>query len=264
MIRFDKDSLRQIFNTVNPRSCSISSQDHVFEIINGAAYKDMQPRHFSGIGNYREQREAVFRELSKRFVDFMNSSFSEIDFDEWHATQCKFLHDKFAGIKDEYGDIMTVGKAQKLINITFKHLYFFSDAEDICFNHCHVTLDSFVIDWANNNLGLNIKTVWSKLGLKEYFEIQSSFRNKLKNFESFKDATCFLAEFYIWEEAKLCLRKKAKDKENELWISPSQIEKWLLLLQHHPIRKLFREKGLEKQIHQIHSGIEDMNTILNN
>lgn len=76
-------------------------------------------------------------------------SLTEINFDKWHNEACK----KFLGVLEHYYSNAAYGKAQKIVNMMFKHLYcmkFGGDnqvLDEDYFKHCHLTLDSFTLEW---------------------------------------------------------------------------------------------------------------------
>ena len=57
----------------------------------------------------------------------MNIGESIDEFDDWHDKICRFIFDNFDKITDNE---MSYGKAQKLLNMTFKHLYCCKDADN--------------------------------------------------------------------------------------------------------------------------------------
>ena len=205
---FSKEALRIIFGKEHYSKQFINDEklkDVIKEILCGDAYRDMQPRHFKGIGEHKKEVADVFDRIADIFVEYFRSDdiINEGQFDEWHKKCCEELKDGFTAIKVEYGEKMTVGKAQKLINITFKHLYLFSDAKEEKFVYCHVPLDSFILEWGMRNAVIDKDYgVWSKLENDAYYEIQRSFRERLKA-ERFQGHLLLEDEFYIWEEAKL-------------------------------------------------------------
>ena len=254
MIKTDISTLRVIFLGRDDSDKEINT-DNVYEIINGPAYKDMQCRHFKGIGDFKNERENVFRQLAERFVEYFNSD-AYLHFDIWHEEQCRFLHDEFNKLSPSLGKAMTAGKAQKLINITFKHLYLFRNAPEEYFRDCHVTLDSYILDWAKKNDIYSRNTKWSNIGSDEYMSIQRAFKEKLGSIDRFKGMTPFLAEFYIWEEAK------PDDMIGEQWVALSKINKWKLLLEDESIKEKFIDADIKVQLNDLISGINDIKRML--
>lgn len=83
--------------------------------------------------------------LINRFKDYGVDNYSEKDaFDEWHKTTCDALMNV---LKKLYQSIH-YGKAQKIVNMTFKYLYCISnDRNDNYYKYCHIPLDSIILDW---------------------------------------------------------------------------------------------------------------------
>lgn len=80
------------------------------------------------------------------------------------------------GVENKY--VTGFGLAQKLVNMTFKYLYVFSDLafkNPPDFSHCHCPLDSIVLE----KVGID-KTVWSKLDIQQYQECQDKIKNLLE------------------------------------------------------------------------------------
>lgn len=132
------------------------------------------------------------------------------------------------------------GKIQKIVNMTLKYLYCFSDEEtDNCFKFCHMPLDKYIYeDWYLNDvihgLKLNIKkkdmpNCWSNIdNATTYFEIQDIISNYIKNDFSTKikfELTPLQAEFYLWPYLK-CRRAK-KELEKQYGKYYSEIDNYL-------------------------------------
>lgn len=119
-------------------------------------------------------------------------------FDKKHEKWCReFIED--------CNFIVTVGKAQKVINMAFKYFYCCQDAvkNENAFKHCHMPLDSYTLDWVKTISKSDIckkDQAWSKLDEKAYIRIQKHIREHLKENETYSKLSPFLAEFYIWPE----------------------------------------------------------------
>ena len=71
---------------------------------------------------------------------------SQTEFNIWHKEQCEGLM-KAMGTDSFKG---TYGRAQKIINMTFKYLYCCNYSQEIIqqrFQYCHMPLDSFTLEW---------------------------------------------------------------------------------------------------------------------
>lgn len=75
--------------------------------------------------------------------------------------------------ESSYKDLGTYGKAQKIINMSFKYLFCCEDAEEhhAHFQYCHMPLDSFTLEWIKrfvkdekkNALRVGKSDSWSKI-----------------------------------------------------------------------------------------------------
>ena len=206
------------------------------------AYIDMSPRTFkekdkqqSGVEKKdeinRTKKDDLLKEVAQRISNYMKGA-SSAGFDIWHKELCDFFID---GTKETNGlrklledankdpNQATFGKAQKLVNMTFKYMYCFDDANQHIdkFDMCHMPLDSYILDWFfdwykeewkkqyNEKMtknGKNHLSAWSDLKyakdpgdkIPQYKEIQSLIKQKLRN----ENVSCLEAEFVIWWEAR--------------------------------------------------------------
>ncbi len=138
------------------------------------------------------------------------------DYDAW----IKKVGEKFLASCAPYGAFQ-FGKAQKIINVTMKHLYCYNVAESY-FLFCHIALDSMTYTGRRNNsldggfykceVRPNASTkAFSNLTWDEYIEIQKDMRAYLALphhlYGDYADPssgnlTPFKAEFYIWPRYK--------------------------------------------------------------
>lgn len=183
------------------------------------AYIDMSPRTFKKIdtwwnnknnaksGNERKKDvEKAWQDAKKELFEWLASAFYTYfqnecnDFNNWHETICEEFLNRFKPILNEYGydaeKSLKYGKAQKIINMTFKYLFCFDDAENFGkkFDVCHMPIDSYILNWYNDSSKNKCTVAWSDLGKEQYYKIQENIRNILVGYNP------FLAEFYIWAE----------------------------------------------------------------
>lgn len=207
------------------------------------AYIDMSPRTFRNSDSEEntrslnsEKKEKLFWELAYKIADYINNGAD--DFDVWHHNICDFFIKCFSDILNEAGknpNDATYGKAQKIINMTFKYLYCFDDASIYAerFEPCHMTLDSYILNWVNewfieqynsgktrdkklSRNGKNHLPKWSHLAYKaecgnvpQYIEIQTAIKDRLS--KEFGKPPIEL-EFEIWYNE----RKKAEEKAKKV------------------------------------------------
>lgn len=204
-------------------------------------------------------------ELLTQIENLFGEKPSQDKFDEWHKKTCKWVVsflEKYYIEKD-----CTIGKAQKLVNMSFKNLYALCCAKGIeedyndYFKFCHLPLDSFILEWFYRqckNSGEKITKgkicSWSAIGeygdenineytapdnkmFYTYFYFQKLFR------KWFADTlTPLQAEFIIWPtiqkelaaEGFLFSLKEDIDSKEKIKMMPledkiSEIKKHLLI-----------------------------------
>lgn len=101
-------------------------------------------------------------------------------YDEWHENLCNRIRKHYR----DNGFEMTIGQAQKWVNMTMKYL-FIADAPGAAdaFYFCHVPIDSYIITAAEKQLGLKRPALsWSKMDdYREYAEYEKQIRMRLGN-----------------------------------------------------------------------------------
>ncbi len=91
----------------------------------------------------------IYDKFAQWFAPIADSQEPMLDFDTWHHEACELVLD---AIKTRYPDAK-YGKAQKVINMTFKTMYAlvaaYPPAFDVqeYFRLCHMPLDSFTLEW---------------------------------------------------------------------------------------------------------------------
>ena len=153
--------------------------------------------------NSKIQKESIYW-LSERFAtDSPFSITNQSDFDKWHeetcGDYCKHMNNKNFSFK------MTYGRAQKVLNMTFKYLYCtdaFKREIKLLTPYLHMTLDGYtlrwykdiVIDYINKNCQEKIKknmiSEWSKMdneeGRRKYIQMQIDIRKYLKDSQNYQ------------------------------------------------------------------------------
>jgi len=224
----DHSSLVSAFTDFNEskRQQLIAQDDYFQAVVSNHAYADMTPRTIRGIS--KEVVSGALNNLSTALLKYFNgeAATSHEVFDSWHNNTCNsFINDcRDANISIKYG------KAQKIVNMSFKYLYCLCDETENKghFDFCHMPLDTYILNWFCDNVVVSLdaekraqvkidkikKTSWSNLeyGSSEetytYMWIQSRIRDYLgtqnHQYKAAEDKplTPFLAEFYIWPEQK--------------------------------------------------------------
>ncbi len=208
------------------------------------AYIDMTPRTIKGLADihnktFNEAFDNILSELADRFINYFKSAIkSETEFDNWHKDVCEKFQEDFNNLLENYNketSQISYGKAQKIVNMTFKYIYCFdnninSDYFSDYFKYCHMTLDSYTLNWfledvrnwvkENNDFKFNKKEIHAWSNLREgnyndkfsYLWIQTQIRAYLKQQTKYP-TTPFYAEFIIWQEEKAKALQKEKEKK---------------------------------------------------
>lgn len=139
-------------------------------------------------------------------------------FNTWHNETCDLF---LQTLKGDYEDLC-YGKSQKIVNMMFKHLYCLDGAKEYdtngYFKYCHLTLDSFTLEWFKRNVikGGKVGT-WSNLEYDgndhkayEYYliKIDEYFEDETVK-QKYDGLTAFQFEFYMWPEIQLELAAEA-------------------------------------------------------
>lgn len=182
--------------------------DDEYSIAVKKAYKDTQ-RVLHGIGKCDIGKNKALDAIINKLRDYIENA-DMPDFEKEHNELCKL----WANNLDLKEDHREYGKAQKIINMSFKYLYTMFYVENKGdkrlekFDNCHFTLDSYTLRWLNGckldgkPKCLNSKTSWSTLDDTEYKNIQEFAKKCVGEF--FPDEyNCLKAEFLIWECVKL-------------------------------------------------------------
>ena len=185
------------------------------------AYKDAQ-RTFNGISSKQHAhrvKENAFNKLAGKIKDYFAKESPSQGREEFSEKLSGYRNCLIKDFQD-YEISITTGQAQKIVNMTFKNLYCYGDAEkyEKHFLYCHVPLDSYTLNWFRNILAeqynkrnkkikdkfvFNGNTKWSNLTEECYSWIQDEFYKYLASGEKIYDeillsSDCLKAEFVIW------------------------------------------------------------------
>lgn len=194
------------------------------------AYADMAMRTINGFSKVNDKDKRKLRKnFANKFIDAFckaEAPLTQEAFDARHQEVCDDFLTKLNKLCTDCGvnEPPCYGKAQKIVNMTFKYLYLFEKNEPIqpLFAFCHMPLDSSIFRYLKEKFkehGLDAKlfeTAWSKLNAGQYREIQTAIRGYCREYSSdYADAADeyaklpFYAEFQIWE--KMRSEKQAKE-----------------------------------------------------
>lgn len=168
---------------------------------------------------YATEKSDLMKPIIERLFDYFNSEQDTFNkcFDDCIEFSKKILQNESFGI------------AQKFVNMSFKYLYCYADANTTEFEHkfeeCHMPLDKYSIKWIRtlNNKNVNqrlsaVNNAWSEIKDESlYKDIQELISTTLNNNYSYgigyrkgeKAQTCILpanklyAEFIIWHQEKI-------------------------------------------------------------
>lgn len=176
--------------------------------------------------------EAMISSLQPHLKDYFGKNSvhvtSQKNFNEWHHSVCEAA---WKVLKDIYENA-AYGKAQKIVNMTFKYLYCLDGADEDQYNnyfkYCHMPLDSYTLEWIKrvykdeNGKPLRAGKIpsWSNLEYSEELNDETSEFYSYNSFVSKIDAmfhdsnsapavTPFQAEFVIWPQIQFKLAAEA-------------------------------------------------------
>lgn len=176
------------------------------------AYRDMQPRTIKGHNIAATQ--TLREKMAEKFLDYFEGSAPKerADFDKFHKATCGYFLRELNKIVP---DPQEFGKAQKFVNMTFKYLYCFDNAEkyEDHFKFCHMPIDSYTLNWYfDNQKQLQKQKKITKSAIKNWSSLTEGQYGSLKDNirEMLPGETPLLVEFRIWPQ------EIAKVEEKEL------------------------------------------------
>lgn len=230
-----KDCIDNFINSLNdddktirkiPSCDSRSDELYNWAVTNG--YLDAC-RTMKGIGKgenskYRNQAKEEIAKLLKEYFEngcIRIENKKEYDFECIHKLLCKAWAADGRDVS-----IFNYGKAQKIVNMAFKYIYCALKQNDDLemyigrFLKCHMILDSYTLDWYNENAENYVSTEWSKLCKEEdYLGIQTTIRGILDNIcienHPLYRTTPFEAEFLVWNASIIYRVSKEYKKMKE-------------------------------------------------
>lgn len=193
------------------------------------AYGDLMPRTLTIKDSHNDRSvnklvNITFDEIYESIHNyFKEEKVEDVDFDSMHSELCE----KVLEILRDYYNGVEFGKAQKIINMTFKYLYCLEGVKEQHFKYCHMPLDSYTLEWIYRESKAQKKVIkkdsfltWSNLekgeekselterGKYTYYFMTNRIKELLKNENQvfIKDGellTPLQAEFYIWPQMQL-------------------------------------------------------------
>lgn len=212
------------FDNTNKIICENDIKESIRRAFRDLTVRTMQRKTAESI-SLDSLSEQFYEKEGHKFKDWFDIELSEENFndteiqkmfDTWHKEACDCVIDF---LKDYYIDNhCTYGKAQKIINMSFKNLFALcvkkgiDEKYSIYFKYCHVPLDSFTLEWfVREKQRKGIKNIvkskianWSAICYYKdkpcdyqkysYFFFQEKFREWLLS----DDSTPLKSEFEIW------------------------------------------------------------------
>lgn len=183
------------------------------------AYGDAK-RTMTKIANYSSEKEEAFKNLNEKFKNYFNNNApaNTESFNTAHKKLCEIWCNAFSKTSPDV--IGTYGKAQKIVNMTFKYLYCCNNINgfDDHFKYCHMPLDSFTLEWYKRTIcSKDIKNdmKWSSLDIQTYEKLSNKIYDYLltaqqtlidKNGNKVDlSQTPLIAEFIVWPTIQLHL-----------------------------------------------------------
>lgn len=190
------------------KECSLQNEEDIKWAIE-KAYRDMSVRtikkHYTKVK--QDSCEWLWGKIKEYFKK--DSPREQKEYDDLHKNLCKQFLDVF---NEKLENKQEFGKAQKIVNMTFKYLYCFKDSgeKEDWFKFCHMPIDSYALNWYRKLPGskgtIPSNMAWSNLDEEKYDEIQNRIIQYLKDGNVYN--SCILpkiplqADFIIWQEEK--------------------------------------------------------------
>lgn len=191
------------------------------------AYNDMMPRTIHGIGKVDDVEKDVLKkaladEIRRKFIDDAPTSCDV--FDKRHKEVCEVFLKKLNALCDKHNlNTQHYGKAQKIVNMTFKYLLLLDKAEQYTklFEYCHMPIDTYVLAYFCNAYkgkpeanSFNIPA-WNNMQEGEYTSVQKQIKAYCASFPN-EFRYPLYAEFRIWNEGKaIYINSKGKGENKK-------------------------------------------------
>lgn len=188
----------------------------VFDFAVRRAYEDMQPRTITGHNKISASVKDIQEELKEKFIEYFKGDIPESKevFYEKHHELCSLFLDEINNLLRKNNlKLLAYGKAQKVVNMTFKYLYCCIDECDELkdkkewFRYCHMPLDRFSLEWIyRRDKGIKRKQIesWSKLTEEEYQNIKNIVESYCKE--------PLQLDFIVWPRMQQILALEAFEK----------------------------------------------------
>ena len=153
-------------------------------------------------------KEKVAKIIYNYFNEEPNTLYNIISFDKWHDDICQLFISEYNKISSGITLPISYGKAQKLINMTFKYLTCYADFRKYegLFIYAHMPIDSNILKQFKKYTSISGITLdkyngkrWSYLDRCDYLELVEKYRSYFGS--RYPDFTMLNIEFYLWDSA---------------------------------------------------------------
>ena len=195
----DRGPFKELGKSEERKSSNLTknSDETIYQLAVRQAWLDMC-RTAGGISE--GARNEVLKKIGEQLEAYFNDEAKDKNgFDNWHKDKVKPING------------LSCGQLQKIINMAFKYLYCCEDFRadyNKYFQHCHMPLDSYTLNWVRERTAIKKTNKWSKLNEEEYLHIVKCI-SKVLNEES-----PLVKEFTVWPEE----RRKQDEKELEAMV----------------------------------------------
>lgn len=161
------------------------------------AYQDFC-RTAHGIGKHKGARELAEARIQEALRQQSNSRDPVTDekFDNWHEELSREVRE----ISGDCGFELSVGQAQKWINMTFKYLFVFGEkfapGFASLYEHCHIPIDNVILRRPEFDGLDNFDCAWSRIS---DYGVYLNFQRKVR--ERFAPSPPLAVEFWLWKAA---------------------------------------------------------------
>ena len=167
----------------------------------------MMPRTIKGLGSSEnlKYKDSMLNYVYERITAYFEEPARDKNgFENWHIETCTKMIECFKGSELKFA----YGKAQKLLNIVFKHLLLFHGAKEEYFLYCHTPIDNNVLKTCRVKAGIQCRpNNWSAMDKDEYLKLQNDIRNYLDSdrnikyrFENGEPVPNLVFDYYAWIE----------------------------------------------------------------
>ena len=173
------------------QSTNLENPSSVIDKCISLAYKDMLTRGRHCLDTDLEKGSKEKTKLNSNRKDVLKTIIERHNY-----KYDREIINEFIDKTKNFGEKLSYGLAQKVVNMTFKYLYTFSEYTKlkIDFSNCDCPIDSHIL----KKLELAEKYDWSTLKRKDYTNLQKIIKGKIKNDPLYKKLGKLAYDFKYW------------------------------------------------------------------